>query len=300
MNIDLELYKVFYTVAKCRNISQAAELLYISQPAVSKSIKQLEELTSVTLFSRNSRGVKLTAEGLLFYDYIERAMKEISIGEDILDKLKNKEKGSIELSVSTTLCKHFLIPHLEEFINTYPNIKIKILNKTTFETLKLIAEGKIDFGIVSKPFELDHYNFNTLAEIQDTFVASKDYLDKCNIKNPNDIFVKCNFMLLEHDNITRKYVDNYLMENNISIKPEIEMNNMDFLIDFAKIGLGVSVVIKDFIKKELGKGTLIQIPVTPIIPKREVGIVYHKKIPQSIAAQTFQSFIFKKFTMESF
>jgi DNA-binding transcriptional LysR family regulator len=295
MNIDLELYKVFFTVAQCGNISQAAELLYISQPAVSKSIRQLEELTLITLFSRNSRGVKLTEEGLLFYAYIERAMKEIAMGEDILEKLKRKEKGTIELSVSTTLCKHFLIPHLKEFIQTYPNIKIKIINKTTFETLELIKSGVIDFGIISEPFENKDYNFTKLSEIQDIFVANKEYLTACNISNPNDIFLNCSFMLLETDNITRKYLDKYLDQNSILIKPEIEISNMEFLTEFSKIGLGVSVIIRDFIKKELEEATLIEIPVIPTIPKRAIGIVSHKRLPLSIAAQTFEDFIFKKF-----
>ncbi|MBC8062757.1 MAG: LysR family transcriptional regulator [Clostridiaceae bacterium] len=294
MSNDLELYRVFYTVAKCGNISQAAEQLYISQPAVSKTIRRLETIVGITLFLRSSRGVKLTNEGDIFFEYVERAIKEISVGEEILSKLKKREHGIIKLGVSTTLCKYYLIPRLKQFISKYPDIQIKIINKTTFETIKLVEEGIIDFGLVSIPFNAGSYNYIELANLQDTFVASKEYLQPFGIIKPNEVFSKCSFMLLESDNIARKYIDQYFMNNNILVKPEIEVSNMDLLIEFAKIGLGVTVVIKDFINKELSEGSLTEILVTPQISKRTIGIISHKKVPLSIAAQTFLSFIEEK------
>lgn len=290
MNMDLELYKIFYTVACCKNISQAAEMLYISQPAVSKSIKKLEGITGITLFSRNSRGVKLTEEGNILFTYIEKAMEEIQVGEKILLKLKKREQGIIRLGVSTTLCQYFLIPKLKEFINKYPDIQIKIINKTTFDTLKLVDEGEIDFGIISYPFDCSNYNFIELDVIQDVFVAGKDYIKNKDIDSLTNILANYNFMLLEPGNITRKYIDKYFSDNGIVVKPEIEISSMDFLIEFAKIGLGITVVIKNFIKKELESGELVEIPIKVPIPKRTIGIVSNKKIPLSIAAKTFVEF----------
>jgi len=289
MNGDLELYKIFYTVAYYKNISRAAQALYISQPAVSKSIKKLEQSIDVILFSRTSRGVTLTTEGKIFYEYIEKALHLITDGENILAELKDKKQGVITIGVSTILCKHFLLPHLKPFINQYPDIKIKIINKTTFDTLKQIDQGIIDFGIVSRPFNLDSYTFIKLADIQDIFVAEKQYLTSLDLENANDIFAKGLFMLLEADNITRQYIDQFFIENNILLKPEIEINNMDFLIEFAKIGLGITATIKSFIEKELNNGDLIEIPVSPPIPIRSVGIIHSKKKPLTIATQTFLS-----------
>ena len=289
MNGDLELYKIFHTVAYYKNISRAAQALYISQPAVSKSIKKLEQSIDVILFSRTSRGVALTTEGKIFYEYIEKALHLITDGENTLTELKDKKQGVITIGVSTILCKHFLLPHLKSFISQYPNIKIKIINKTTFETLKQIDQGLIDFGIVSRPFHLDSYTFIKLADIQDIFVAEKQYLTSLDLVNANDIFTKGIFMLLEADNITRQYIDQFFIENDILLKPEIEINNMDFLIEFAKIGLGITATIKSFIEKELNNGDLIEIPVSPPIPKRSVGIIYSKKKPLTIATQTFLS-----------
>jgi len=294
MEINLELYRIFYTVAACGNISQASERLFISQPAVSKSIKRLENIVGVILFSRNSRGVKLTEEGKVFFDYIERGLNEISTGEKILTKLIKKEQGIIRLGVSSTLCRHFLIPKLENFIKEYPEIKIKIINKTTFDTLKLMEDGIIDLCIVSEPSHSDLYSFIKLSEIQDIFVASKGYLELLNTKEVYEFFSKGNLMLLESDNITRTYIDKYFEDNNIFVKPEIEISNMEFLIEFAKIGLGIAAVIKDFVKNELEEGSLVEIPIYPTIPKRNVGVVYHNNISLSIAAQAFVEYLLEK------
>ena len=291
MDNNLELYKIFYTVASFGNISLASEKLFISQPAVSKSIKKLEAVLGITLFLRNSRGVKLTEEGIVFYQYIERALNEINVGEKVIDKLKNKEIGTIKLGVSTTLCKHFLIPKLKRFIKEYPHIEVKIINKTPFETLKILENGELDMVIISEPPEKNFYNFIELSEIQDIFVAEKDYLQSLNIKNYNDIFSSATLMLMESGNISRGYIDKYFKNNNIVIKPEIEVSNMDLLIEFAKIGLGVTAVIKNFIKNELEDGNLVEIPITPPIPKRNIGVVYHKNIPLSVAAETFLQYL---------
>lgn len=291
MDNNLELYKIFYTVASHGNISLASEKLFISQPAVSKSIKKLEATLGITLFSRNSRGVKLTEEGLIFYKYIERALNEISVGEKVIGKLKKKEVGTIKLGVSTTLCKHFLIPKLKKFIKDYPNIEVKIINKTPFETLKILENGELDLVILSEPPEKNFYNFIELSEIQDVFVAEKDYLKSLNIKDYNDIFSSATLMLMESGNISRRYIDKYFQDNAIVINPEIEVSNMDLLIEFAKIGLGVTVVIQNFIRSELKEGKLVEIPIEPPIPKRNIGVVYHKNIPLSIATETFLKYL---------
>jgi LysR family transcriptional regulator, transcriptional activator of the cysJI operon len=294
MDNNLELYKIFYTVASCGNISLASEKLFISQPAVSKMIKKLEDATGITLFWRNSRGVKLTEEGKVLYEYVEKALNELTLAEKVLVKLKKKELGSIKLGVSTTLCKHFVIPRLKNFIRDHPKVEIKIINKATFESLKLIEKGEIDLCIVSEVSDLmqgDYFNFIKLSQIQDIFVASKEYLDTLKISEKDDIFSAGTLMLLEKDNISRKYIDRYFETNNIVVNPEIEISNMDLLTEFAKIGLGITVSIRDFIRKELQEGSLIEIPINPPIPKRNIGVVFHKSIPLSMAAETFLEYL---------
>jgi LysR family transcriptional regulator, transcriptional activator of the cysJI operon len=294
MDNNLELYKVFHTVASCGNISLASERLFISQPAVSKTIKKLEGITGVTLFWRNSRGVKLTEEGKVLFEYVEKALNEIAVAEKVLEKFKKREQGSIKIGVSTILCKHFFIPTLKKFMKEYPHIEFKITNKSTLETLKLIELGEIDLCIVSGFTDIlqgDYFNFVKLTEVQDAFVASKGYLETLSITENTDIFSKGTLMLLEKDNISRRYIDKYFHNNGIVVKPEIEISNMDLLIEFAKIGLGITVAIKDLIQKEIKEGSLVEIPISPPIPKREIGVVYHKNIPLSLAAQTFLQYL---------
>jgi DNA-binding transcriptional LysR family regulator len=271
-------------VAECGNISLAAEKLYISQPAVSKSVKKLEETSGVVLFSRNSRGVQLTSEGKLFYEHIKKAMAEIARGEDLLKKLLQYDKGKISVGVSTTLFKHFLVPKLKSFISKYPHLEINVVNRTTFESLTLMDEGKIDLCMISKPLELAHYNFLEQAEIQDIFVASKGYL--ASLGN-GETLNRGKFIFMEKGNITREYVERSLAANHIAVNPEIVFGNMDFLIEFAKIGMGIAAVIKDFVIQELAEGSLVELTNLPTIPKRSVGIAYHKHLPLSLAASVF-------------
>lgn len=149
---DLNLYKIFYTVCKCKNISKAAELLFVSQPAVSKSIKTLEENLKTTLFIRSSKGVSLTPEGKLFFSYINEGLGEFLKGENILEKIKNKEVGNIKIGVSTTIGRNYLIPKLDIFTRLYPSFKISIMNKPTVDTIDSVKDGKLDIAIVS-PYE---------------------------------------------------------------------------------------------------------------------------------------------------
>lgn len=291
MAVDMELYRVFYTVAVCKNISKAAEQLYISQPAISKSIRKLESALGISLFTRSSRGVRLTSEGTIFFDHVQKAMTELELGKNVLEKIKANAYGFIKISVSTTLCKHLLIPHLKTYIQRNPHIKIQILNRSTAETLKLIDEGVIDFGIVSQPFDTEPYEFLCLTEIHDVFVAGDHYMKTFQVTEENLFTPNHAIMLMEEDNVSRKYIDRYLLLNNISVKPEIETGNMDMLIEFAKLGLGITSVIREFITGELDRGELMEIPVAPPIPARSAGIVYKRNLPSSLAAKSFMNYL---------
>ncbi|WP_432407370.1 LysR family transcriptional regulator [Wukongibacter sp. M2B1] len=287
MDIDMELYKTFYIVAKHKNISKAADALFISQPAISKSIKKLESMIGCKLFVRSSRGVVLSKEGEILYKYVENAMGEIAKGENIIDKIIHNDRGIIRIGVSNTLCKYFVIPFLKFFHEKYPNIKIVIINKTTNDTLKMLNSGKIDFGIVSFPFMHREYDFIELMKIHDIFVAKRGHYDELSKEVSVNILSNYPIMLLDTNNITRQYIDKYFLVNEVDIEPEIEIGNMEFLIEFAKIGLGVSAVIREFVLRELEQGELEEIFVTPAPVSRSIGIVTHRNIPISIASQTF-------------
>jgi DNA-binding transcriptional LysR family regulator len=284
--IDAELYKVFYTVAGCGTVSAAAGHLFVSQPAVSKSIKKLEDLTGCTLFVRSSKGVRLTSEGQILYDYVKNGFEHLQNGEQVLKKLRNRKEGLVKVGISNTLCRYYFIPHLEEFHQKYPGIRITIINRTSMETLKLLEQGLIDFGIISLPQERSGFTYHELLTIQDIFVTGRQYPE---LQGPVTLQTLSRYplMMLERDNVTRLYIDAYLAENQVVLQPEIEISSMDFLIEFARIGLGVALVIRNFIEEELSQGLLNEIPVIPALPPRKIGIVMPKNLPLSIAAETF-------------
>ena len=276
MNQNLSSYRIFYTVANTGNISKAAKELYISQPAISKSIQKLEESVGCKLFSRSSRGVVLTDEGKLLYEHVSEAFETLTMGEEKLKRSIELGVGHLKIGVSSTLCKYLLLPYLKEFIRQNPHISISISCQSTNDTLKLLEDNKIDIGLIGKPENLKNIHFDFLEEIEDIFVAAKDYLRNLKARGiqKDHILQSSTLMLLDKNNMTRQYIDDYLQENQIIVKDSIDISDMDLLIDFARIGVGVACVIKNFVREDLENGTLMEIPLGFPIHKREVGFAY--------------------------
>ena len=289
---SLSCYRIFYTVAKTGNISKAAKELYISQPAISKSLQKLEESMNCELFRRSSRGVSLTEEGELLYSHVKVAFETLALGEDRLRNSIELGVGHLKIGVSSTLCKYMLLPYLKEFIKLYPHINISITCQSTNDTLKLLEENKIDVGLIGKPESLKNIDFYYLAEIKDIFVATKDYLRNLKARGVKEdrILQSSTIMLLDKNNMTRQYIDDYLQENHIVVQDSIDISSMDLLIEFAKISVGVACVIREFVKKELADGSLIEIPLGFPIHKREVGFAYKKSVKPSKSLELFVDF----------
>lgn len=293
MEQNLSLYKIFYTVACTNNISKAAKELYISQPAISKSITKLEQSLDTVLFIRNSRGVQLTEEGGLLFKHLETAFASISAAEEQLKRVKELDIGHITIGVSTTLCKFILLPYLQKFIEKWPHIRITIQCQSTNKTLQLLEQNKIDIGLIGKPAFLKNIDFYSLGEIEDIFVATDKYINNLKLRGSiesNEIFKSATLMLLDKENMTRQYIDDYFKEHGIEINNLIEISTMDLLIEFAKIGLGIACVIKDFVRVELENKTLTQIPLNLPIHKREIGFAYSKNIALTSSVEKFIEF----------
>jgi DNA-binding transcriptional LysR family regulator len=290
MNQNLSSYWIFYTVANTGNISKAAKELYISQPAISKSIQKLEESLNCKLFSRSSRGVMLTEEGQLLYGHVKEAFETLTTGEDQLKRSIALGVGHLQIGVSSTLCKYVLLPYLKEFIRLNPHVSISINCQSTNETLQLLDDNKIDIGLIGKPENTKNISFYPLARIEDVFVANQEYLNHLKERGipESSILENATLMLLDKNNMTRQYIDDFFQKNQISIADSIDISNMDLLIDFAKIGVGVACVIKNFISNELADGSLIEIPLKYPIPTREVGFAFRQHAKPS---KTLASFI---------
>lgn len=292
MNQNLSSYRIFYTVANTGNISKAAKELYISQPAISKSIQKLEDAVGCRLFSRSSRGVILTEEGRLLYDHVAAAFETLTLGEEKLKRSIELGVGHLKLGVSSTLCKYLLLPYLKEFIRQNPHISISITCQSTNDTLKLLDDDKIDIALVGKPVNHKNIRFDFLEEIEDVFVATKDYLKNLRARGvqKDDILSSATLMLLDKHNMTRQYIDNYLQENQITVKDTIDISDMDLLIEFARIGVGVACVIKNFVKNDLAEGSLVEVPLRSPLRRREVGFAYRTGTKPSKALTEFIRF----------
>ena len=292
MNQNLSSYWIFYTVANAGNISKAAKELYISQPAISKSIQKLEESLNCKLFSRSSRGVLLTDEGNLLYDHVKDAFETLNLGEDKLKRSIELGVGRIQIGVSSTLCKFMLLPYLSEFIHRNPHISISISCQSTNETLRLLDENKIDIGLIGKPENFKGIHFDPLSDIEDVFVASPEYLDNLSKRgiSKEEVLEHATLMLLDKNNMTRRYIDAYFQANQMAISECIDISDMGLLIDFAKIGVGIACVIKSFVSKELAKGKLVEIPLDLPIPTRQVGFAYKESIKPSKSLESFIHF----------
>lgn len=288
MDINLDYYKIFYYVAKCGSISGAAKELFITQPAVSQAIKLLEGKLGGQLFFRTPKGIVLTKEGEVFYKYIEQAFNFIITAENKFFEAKNLMSGEIRIGASDTLCKYYLIPYLKQFNSKYPKVKMQVTNRTTLETIELLRYGKIDIGIINLPID-DDKNITILKSlpIQDCFVVGEKYKalskDKMTLQEIKDYPI----LLLERGSSIRNFIDNYAKECGVELIPEIELGSIDLLVEFAKIGLGVSCVVKNYVQDELKRNQLYELKLKEKIPQRNIGVIALKNFPLSTAAREF-------------
>ena len=275
MEQNLSQYRIFYAVAKAGNISRAAKELYISQPAISKSISKLEDSLNTVLFTRNSRGVQLTDEGQVLFEHTRDAFEELAKGEQELKRIREFNMGHIRIGVSNTLCRFIMVKYLKGFIEQYPHIKITIESQPTTQTLSMLEQQRIDIGLVVEQKPSRNMNFIPVMDIEDIFVATPSYLENLRLREGagTDVFQSGNLMLLDKNNITRHYIDDYMACNEIIANNLLEVTTMDLLIEFARIGLGIGCVIKEFVKEDLDSGHLVQLKLDTPIHKRNVGFL---------------------------
>ena len=277
MEQNLSLYYVFHTVAKKGSISHAAKELYISQPAISKSIQKLEDNLNTTLFKRSSRGVTLTADGEILFQHTRDAFETLEEGEEILARHHALGVDQLRIGVSTTLCKYILLPHLQRFIKAYPHVKISISCQSTYHTLTLLEENKIDIGLVGEPAIQKGFYFQPLQKIQDIFVTTTAYLEHLELRSGNgDLFQTATFMMLDEENITRQYINRVFLEHGVEFSNILEVSTMDLLIEFSKIGMGAACVIQEFVQEELDRGDLITLPLGLTFSPRQIGFACRK------------------------
>lgn len=291
MNINLELYKTFYYVAKNESISRAANELLISQPAISKAIKTLEDQLNTNLFIRKRDGVELTEAGEAIYKKIKDAMDLIGSAENDLKTLTNMESGTINIGASKTIIHEFLMPYIKSFHKAYPNINIKIHTDKTSDIIKKAKMGIIDVIFTNLPYTLpQEFNEFKLIDLHDCFVANKDFSEYKNKKLTIKDLENLPLLVLTKGTATRIRLDNFCEENNIHIKPAMEFSSNTLIKEFTEEGFGIGLLNEEHIKEELQSGKLFKLDINLTLKEKYLGMVYNKE-NKSLVAKNFVKYI---------
>ncbi|MEQ7050817.1 LysR family transcriptional regulator [Paenibacillaceae sp. P-4] len=287
MSINYELYKVFYWAAKTGSLTQAAKALFLTQPSVSHAIKQLENSFGVTLFYRNSKGVGLTREGTILYSYIEQSQILISLAEEKMKALKNLDSGELRIGGSDSLFKHYLLPYLEDFHEKHPGIRLHLNHGTTPEIISFLKEGKIDLGVIRMPIVDTQLEVRETFQLQECFVAGTRYAELKDAVLTLDMLLQYPIILFSRNSRARMTITELFQSYGYKLAPKIEVGSVDLLIEFARKGLGISYVTREFVSKELEEGTLFEIQLDVRLPPSHVGIMIMRNMPLSMAACGF-------------
>lgn len=262
MKTNLDLYKTFYYVAKNQSITGASNELMVSQPAVSKAIKVLERDLNTTLFNRNKDGVSLNNSGELLYNKIKKAMELITSAEEDVANLNNMEQGTINIGAGNTIMQRYLMPYIRKFHELYPNINVIVHTVVTPELIKKAQVGLVDLVFTHLPNDIpSNFKIINLKKLHDILVVNKDseYKDKTITKKD---LSKLPLVLLPFDASNRKNFNKFCLSNNIVIHPLMEIGNDLIIEDCAKSGLGVGLVVKEYVQSQLDNEELFELNTT--------------------------------------
>ena len=287
MKTNLELYKVFYYVAKHKNITQAANELMVSQPAVSKSVKVLERDLNTVLFNRNKDGVTLTNAGELLYNKIKKAMELVLSAEEDISSINNMEQGTINIGAGNTIMQRYLMNHIKEFHEKYPNINVIVHTLVTDELIKRAQLGLVDIVFTHLPNNIpDHFKVIKIKKLHDILVVNKDSIYKDKIIHKKDLG-KLPLVLLPFSASNRNNFNQFCIKNNIIINPLMEIGNDLIIEDCAQNGLGVGLVVREYVQNKLDNQELFELKTNFKIEEKDlVCLVDHNRV-NSILIKNF-------------
>ncbi len=287
--VNLELYRVFYTVAKFGSSTRAAEELFISQPAVSQAVKQLETQLGTTLFNRTHMGMELSSQGgKLIFKQVEQALKLLEEAESTLTQLQTTATGTIRIGATDAIFSNILADKIVEYNVKYSAVKIELITGTTPETLNQLKENKCDVGFINLPVDDKDVNFTgTVAHLSDIFVAGEKFASIKDKKISLSSLHEYPLLMIENNTVARRSLAAYTQTLGIQLSPDIEVENWDLMLKFAKSGMGIGCVPREYAKEMLDSGELFEVDVVPSLPVRGVGIALPKGTPVQFALKEF-------------
>lgn len=288
--VNLDLYKVFYTVAKCGSLTRAAEELYISQPAVSRSIKQLETQLGVSLFTRTHRGMQLSANGgKIIFEEVERALKLLSDAQNRISEMKTSATGTIRIGASDTIFEYFLADKIVEFNERFPAVKIELMADVTPQTIEKLKADKCDVAFVNLPIdnEPELKLYGNCMRLNDIFVTSEKYAELTTGEVGFETLKKYPLILIEQNTVSRRSFDNFLSSIGVNLEPSIEVGSWDLMKRLVSRGMGIGVIPRQYVENALQDGSLLEIKTDIALPVRSVGMLLPRHAPLSYALHCF-------------
>lgn len=291
MDINYELYRVFYHVATTLSFSEASKQLFISQSAVSQSIKVLEKKLDQPLFIRSTKKVQLTPEGEILLRHVEPAMNLIRKGESQLLEAHSLGGGQLRIGASDTICRYYLVPYLKRFHQEFPGVHIKVTNHTSIDCAKALENGEVDFIVVNFPNSAltGDLETRTIYEFHDVFIANPDAFPLMDQKLTFAQLLKQPIMMLDRRSTTSEFLHHIFQKNQLDLVPEIELSSNDLLIDLARIGLGIAFVPDYCLPKRCRD--LFVLELAQSLPARQLMVVSSPYAPVSQAARQFMDML---------
>ena len=288
--VSLGLYRVFYTVAKCGSLTRAAEELYISQPAVSQSVKQLENQLGVSLFKRTHSGMELSDNGgKLIFKEVERALELFNEAENRIEQTKQEATGTIRIGASDTIFEYFLADKIVDYHERFPAVKIELMADFTPDTIEKLKANRCDVAFVNLPIEIDselHLEENC-ARLNDIFIASNTFAELSGSTISLDKLKKYPLIVMDKNTVARRTLEAFLRSVGVELSPAIEVGSWDLMKRLVARGMGVGVIPRQYALREIQSGELFEVQTDPVLPVRSIGMLLPKNQPVSYALHSF-------------
>lgn len=300
-NINLNLYKTFYDVAKCGSISKAAQYGFTSQPAISKSIKKLEDELGVQLFYRNLNGVELTDKGKELLYFVEKSYSNLVVAERTIVETENLERGKLSIGMPSNIGSFFLFDKIISFHKKYPNIEITIITGSTSKLISLLDSHQVDFVIDTSPINVklnEGMKITKLHEVQYCFVVknntqNSEYKD---IKSLDDLKDKPLILPIPGTS-NRNDLDELLLKNKVEIQNVINIHTSEMIISAIKKDLGIGYIIYNLVEDDIKKGEVEILDIKEKLPTVEINIIFDKSFLTTAPKRFIKEYIDYEFEL---
>lgn len=288
LNFNMEYYRAFYYVAKLNSITKASESLFLTQPAVSRNIKELETHLNCTLFVRSSKGMFLTKEGALLFEYVEKGLDAFFLGEKRLIQLLNYEKGTLEIGTTETAIYEFLLPKIESFQKKHPKIFINLSGNSTPEVINMLMKNTIDFAVVVSPIsDIPNLQVTEIQEFHDIIIAGTSFAAIKNKKLTTKELLNYPIVAVEKTTSSRENIDHWFQEQGLFFNPEYSVRTSTLILPFVKRNIAIGIIPSIFAREALLNEDIFEIKLSKPIYSRKIILASNRLNKPTDIAQLF-------------